>query len=57
MGFAFKLHPTSLDMERKKIAGAFTSDHMLHYLRKVVQAYDPVPVFAIYIGSISAMPR
>ena len=33
--------------ERKKIAGAFVSDHMLHYVDKFSSAYEGTPVFAL----------
>ena len=35
LGVPWDIKPTGLDLDQKKIAGAFTTDHMLHYLQLV----------------------
>ena len=35
LGAPWNIKPAGLDLDQKKIAGAFTTDHMLHYLQLV----------------------
>ena len=47
VGSRWNIKATSLDMEKKLIAGAFTTDHMLNYLHRLRQTYLGTSVFGL----------
>ena len=47
LGALWKINPCGLDLERKKIAGAFTTDHMLNFLALTRSSYINVPTFGL----------